>query len=113
MTAVLVPRFLNEGCGCDIEELKSQIGLRTIYAISGGRYAIHRDKLGKPIGLLFKTATNRFIVIVYHWNDTYSVHRYRRVVKGANRGQFVVEFEQYDVYCDQISEVAYEASCFK
>jgi len=45
--------------------------------------------------------------------DTYTVRRYRHIVRGERRGEDIVEYESQDVYCDQIAEVAYQASIFR
>ena len=42
-----------------------------------------------------------------NWNDTYVV---RRVYTRA--GRVTVKGQQYTVYCDEVGEVAYQASCF-
>lgn len=83
-------------------ELLNQIGGNTVAAISGGRARLADGTLILPV-------SNGYTVeITLDPSDTYTVRRvftrgYKRFVKG----------EISNIYCDQISDVAYDASCFR
>lgn len=98
---------------CDAKEIAQQVGKWNILAISGGRlHAITNDE-GEVVGLRMPINGTRRVDIVLDWNDTYIVRRVRKVVRGANRGHETVETEFSDIYCDEVGEVAYKASCWK
>ena len=102
-----------EGRPCDLTELAHQLGRMTVLAISGGKcFTIHNGE-GDPIGLLLPCGNSRAVEVVLDWNDTYSVRRVRLVTRGNETGAVVVESEQSGIYCDQVSETAYQASCWK
>jgi hypothetical protein len=83
-------------------ELLNQIGSNTVAAISGGRARLAGDTLVLPV-------SNGYTVeIDLDSSDTYTVRRvftrgYKRWIKG----------EISNIYCDQISDIAYDASCFR
>jgi len=83
--------------------LLNQIGTMNILAISGGRKRLVGETLILPV------ASGYTVEIEYaRGSDTYTVRRvFTRGVKRWIKGQ--VEY----VYCDQVGEVAYLASCFK
>jgi hypothetical protein len=86
----------------DASQLITQIGRMNILAISGGRIG-RRDT-----GVTLPVSSGYSVTVDLDWNDTYVV---RRVFK---RGAKVwVKGEQRDVYCDEVGEVAYRASCFR
>lgn len=71
-------------------------------AISGGRASLDADgNLALPVGKGYS------VEISLDPSDTYTV---RRVFKRA--GKKWVKGEQQDVYCDEVGEVAYQASCY-
>ena len=75
-----------------------QIGFMTMAAISGGRRDRHPDGVTLPVSNGYKV-----IVTLDRASDTYTVTRgYRGRIMG----------QRSDVYCDEVSEVAYRASCF-
>jgi hypothetical protein len=87
---------------CDARTLLSQIGTMNILAISGGRVA------RRETGVTLRVGSGYSVTVDLDWNDTYIV---RRVFK---RGSKVwIKGEQRNVYCDEVGEVAYRASCFR
>lgn len=87
---------------CDAQEVKAQIGFMNLMAISGGRVGISKTGVELPVSSGYRVYVN------LDWNDTYTVQRVL-VRKGVATLKGVVE----GVYCDQIGEVAYQASCYK
>lgn len=80
-----------------------QIGRVTLLAISGGRIRYTGQAIILPV-------SNGYTVEIEYdeGRDTYTVTRvYTRGVKRWIKGQID------NVYCDQISDIAYEASCFR
>ena len=86
---------------CDAQELANQIG-RNIFAISGGRiYA-------RPTGVTIPVDCGYSVTVDLNWDDTYVVRRiFRRGTKTWIKG------ERTNVYCDEVGEAAYYASCFR
>lgn len=84
------------------QELLHQIGRSTVLAISGGRVRLAGETLVLPV-------SNGYTVeIDLDPSDTYTVRRvYTRGVKRWVKG------ELNNIYCDQVSDIAYEASCFR
>ncbi len=87
---------------CDARTLMDQIGRRNILAISGGRVGVRETGITLPV------AAGYSVTIDLAADDTYTV---RRVFTRA--GRTWVKGEQTDVYCDQVGETAYRASCFR
>lgn len=83
-------------------ELLNQIGRPTVLAISGGRARLAGDTLVLPV-------SNGYTVeITLDPSDTYTVRRvFTRGVKRWIKGEIS------NVYCDQVSDIAYDASCFR
>lgn len=104
---------IREGRYCDPKVIRDQIGLMTVMAVSGGRWGSIRDNSGEAIGIFLPCGTNRTVEVTLSFMDTYTVRRYRQIVRGERSGEDIMEYEATDVYCDQISEVAYTASCWK
>lgn len=90
------------GRDLDWNVLKQQIGFMTVCAISGGK-AVRYD--ASTIDL---PAGQGYLVRIHlAGNDTYTVSRmFKRGQKFFDKGTLS------DVYCDQISDVAYAASCY-
>jgi hypothetical protein len=87
---------------CDAHELADQIGMGNILTISGGRINVRRTGITLPV-------SNGYSVEVdLAAGDTYTV---RRVFTRAK--QAWVKGQRDGVYCDQVGEVAYQASCFR
>ena len=84
-------------------ELLAQIGRMNVLAISGGRWSIaDNGSVRLPVGNGYS------VEVELHPSDTYIV---RRVFsRGAKRW---VKGSVSDVYCDNVGEIAYEASCFR
>lgn len=83
---------------CDTRELIAQVGTMNVLAISGGRIE-HR-----PTGVTLPVAYGYAVTIDLAANDTYTV---RRVFRGTTKREWS------DVYCDEVGETAYQASCFR
>lgn len=85
----------------DTATIVAQIGRMNVAAISGGRVT-HRDT-----GITLPVAHGYSVTVDLDANDTYTV---RRVFK---RGDKVwTKGERTNVYCDEVGEVAYRASCY-
>ncbi len=82
-------------------------------AISGGRWSSIRDSESNVIGIALPCGTNRTVEVTLGFMDTYTVRRYRTVVRGERRGDDIVEYEASDIYCDQVSDIAFKASCWQ
>jgi hypothetical protein len=84
------------------QELLAQIGRINVLCISGGRATLNEDGvLVLPVGKGYSVE-----IELTAWDD-YTVRRvYKR---GAKRW---VKGELSGIYCDQIGEIAYQASCF-
>lgn len=80
----------------------AQIGGTNVLAISGGRRSIDFD------GALVLPVSNGYSVrITLAANDTYTVERVFR------RGTKITLRTVHDVYCEELGDVAYYASCFR
>lgn len=105
---------IREGRDCDPKVLRDQIGMMTVLAVSGGRWSAIRSADGEAnIGLILPCGTNRTVEVTLSFWDTYTVRRYRQVVRGERKGEDILEHEATNVYCDQIGEAVYSASCWK
>lgn len=120
MKTYTLPILDRQGRYCDPKEVVRQIGAMNMLAISGGVWGPLRenqhDDYNQPrttIGVFMPCGTARMVEVILDWNDTYVVRRVRRITRGADRNNGVVEFEQREVYCDQLAEVAYRASCWR
>ena len=79
-----------------------QIGHMNVAAISGGRKMLQGGALILPVGRGYSVR-----VILDEGSDTYTVQRvYRRGTREWVKG------ERTYVYCDEVGETAYQASCF-
>lgn len=86
---------------CDAADLAAQIG-RNIWGISGGRVYDHGTGVTLPVSSGYK------VTVDLDGNDTYVVRRIMtRGVKTWVKG------EVEGVYCDEVGEVAYQASSYK
>jgi hypothetical protein len=87
---------------CDVQQTIQQIGRMTLLAISGGRIVRRATGITLPVGAGYS------VTVDLDWNDTYVVRRvFRRKAKVWIKG------ERRDVYCEEVGEVAYRASCFR
>jgi hypothetical protein len=83
--------------------LLSQIGRMNVFAISGGRKHLN------AVGSLVLPVSNGYSVEIDYsgGSDTYTVRRvFTRGIKRFVKGEIS------NVYCDQVGEIAYRASCF-
>lgn len=94
--------WYSEMLDCDPDVLVNQIGIRGILAISGGRV------LARKTGITLPVSNGYSVTVDLHASDTYVV---RRVFTRA--GKTWVKGERTNVYCDQVGEAAYYASCFR
>ena len=90
----------------DPKELLKQIGARTFLAISGGRYELVRENYGEIVELVLPCGKGYTVAITLGWNDLYIVRRDFGRKNPKTKGVLK------DIYCDQVSEVAYQASLF-
>lgn len=81
-------------------EILRQIGRMNLLAITGGRFRIEGDALVLPVA-------HGYTVEIELVADLYDV---RRVFTRA--GKRFVHAERTRVYCDEIGDVAYRASCY-
>jgi len=82
--------------------LLAQIGRMNVFAISGGRTQLVDGTMILPVGSGYS------VEIDLAANDTYTVRRvFKRGIKQWVKGELT------GVYCDEIGERAYEASCFR
>ena len=87
---------------CEIRDLLAQIGRMNILAISGGRITTRDTGITLPVSNGYR------VTVDLAPNDTYTVRR--TFTRGT---QTWIKGERTNVYCDQVSEVAYYASCFR
>lgn len=86
----------------DRRELLRQIGTSNVLAISGGRV------IAVPGGVELPVSNGYIVRVTLVLDDTYTVERFlRRKAKEFPHGT------RTDVYCDEVGEVAYRASCFR
>jgi len=88
--------------GTEINTLRGQIGRMNILAISGGRCMIQDGKLVLAVSSGYR------VLISLEGNDTYTVERV--MVRGAKTFHKGI---RTNVYCDEVGDVAYYASCYK
>lgn len=98
---------------CDAQEIARQVGKWNILAVSGGRAYRILNNEGETVGLRLPINGTRRVDVVLDWDDTYIVRRIRRIVKGQHANTEVVESEVKGVYCDEVGEAVYQASCWK
>jgi hypothetical protein len=101
---------------CDAEEIIRQIGAMTLLGVSGGRWfriynAQHSNK--REVGVFMPCGSARGVEVVLNHLDLYDVRRVRLITRGEKAGEIVVESETLNIYCDQVAEVVYGASCWK
>lgn len=105
MTTTTHPRFTPPAdTGRDIvpEQLIRQIGMNML-AISGGRWKrAGASSIGFPCGAGFT------VLVTLEADDTYTVRRLF-----VRSGKWYLHGERTNVYCDEVSEVCYYASCFR
>lgn len=87
---------------CDTDELLAQIGRMNIFAISGGRVQRMATGIALPV------SSGYWVTVNLDGNDTYVV---RRIMKRGMKTW--VKGEVKGVYCDEVGELAYQASSYK
>ena len=92
----------------DEDVLIDQIGRMNIFAISGGRVNITKNNQGETVEIELPVGYGYRVSITLGWDDTYTVSR-QFVRKGVVTDKGTIE----GVYCDQVGEIAYKASCFR
>ncbi len=97
-----------EGRPFNEDELIDQIGRMNIFAVSGGRVNITKNNQGETVELELPVGYGYRVSIKLDWNDTYIVSR-QFVRKGVVTDQGTVD----GIYCEEIGEVVYKASCFR
>lgn len=89
------------------DELLGQIGKMNVFGISGGRVGVIVEK-GKTVAVELPVSNGYRVSIKLGWDDTWTVAR-QFVRKGVVFDKGTVE----GVYCENVGEVAYQASCFR
>lgn len=115
-TSHYIASFVREGRPCGHEgaaEIMQQIGKMNILAVSGGRVGLLEDAEGDKVGIFLPVTHDRRVEVILTVMDTYRVIRSRHILKGENAGTEVIEAESEDVYCDEVGEAVYQASCWK
>lgn len=102
-----------DGRTCDPREILRQIGKWNLLAVSGGKWHPIKNSDSEPIGAWLPVNGSRAVEVTLDYDDTYRVRRVRRIVKGPNRHYGIVEHEWTGVYCDQVGDAAYTASCWR
>ena len=97
-----------EGRPFNEDELINQIGRMNVFAISGGRVGVIVNNQGETIEVQLPVSNGYRVSITLGWNDTWTVSR-QFVRKGVVSDKGTLE----DVYCEQVGEIAYKASCFR
>lgn len=83
-------------------QITRQVGQQVIWSISGGRVRALPDGVELPVSSGYR------VRIRLAANDTYTVQRV--LVRG---GREWIKGERAGVYCDEVSDAAYYASCFR
>ena len=89
-------------------ELLNQIGRMNVFAISGGRVSVIVNDERETVEIQLPVSNGYRVSIKLGWDDTYTVSR-QFVRKGVVFDKGTVE----GIYCEEIGEVAYKASCFR
>jgi len=112
MRTYTLPKINRDGRTCDPTEIIRQIGKMNLFAISGGVWG-GLTKDDRTIGVWLPVSRGRMVEVSLDFDDTYRVRCVRRVMRGSQRNQGIIETEVVGVYCDQVGEVAYQASCWR
>lgn len=117
MATYSLPILDRQGRECDAAEIIRQVGKWNLLAISGGKWGVLYEFVDNvtfyPIGAWLPCGAARMVEITLDFDDTYRVRRVRRITRGAQKNGGIIEFEQTGVYCDEVGEVAYRASCWR
>ena len=115
-TSHYIASLVREGRPCGHEgaaEILQQIGKMNILAVSGGRVGLLENAEGEKVGVFLPITHDRRVEVILTVMDTYRVIRSRHIVKGSSAGAEVIEAETNDIYCDEVGEAVYQASCWK
>ena len=104
MTPLLIERTY---CEIDAQTTLRQIGALTVLAVSGGRVHATDD------AVMLLCGQSRRVEVRLNALDLYDVFHIRTITRGARRGEQVVEFQSYNVHCEDLSEVVYRAGHWK
>lgn len=97
----------------DEDVLLDQIGKMNVFAISGGRVGVWKPN-GECVEVELPVSSGYWVRITLAWDDTYTVERVlKRRPKGKAQKEIKVLGRMTGVYCDQVGEIAYLASCYK
>lgn len=91
----------------DVHETIAQIGRMNLLCISGGRVKGAFNSDGETVGVVLPVGHGYRVDVLLAFDDTYTV---RRVF--ARGGKQWVKGELTGVYCDEVGETAYVASCY-
>lgn len=95
------------------DTLLDQIGRSNVFAISGGRVGVWKPE-GECVEVELPVSSGYSVRISLAWNDTYTVERVlKRRPKGKSTKEVKVVGRVTGVYCDEVGEVAYQASCYR
>ena len=108
----------DKGREFDIDVLIGQIGKNNLAAISGNRVVIDGATYNKEQNTTqeidLPVSSGYSVRIRLDWDDTYTVERVlTRRPKGQTAKETKVLGRMTGVYCDQVGEIAYYASCYK
>ena len=106
-------RARQSGRECSPEVLISQMGRMNFLSISGGKYAQIVDEDNYSVGMIMPCGGSRAVEVVLNFLDLYDVRRVRYITAGKNKGDIVVEHEVKDIYCEELANQAWRASCWK
>ena len=97
----------------DEDTLLAQIGRDNVWAISGGRVGVWKPN-GECMEVELPVSSGYLVRITLAASDLYTVERVlRRRPKGQTSRVDKVLGRVEGVYCDQVGEVAYQASCYR
>lgn len=99
--AAIVARSLPEGRPMEHAQTLQQIGLPNIWAISGGPWMKNESSIVFPVG------RGWYVTVTLDASDTYTVRRI--FLRGS---KVWVKGEWSDIYCEEIGDIAYHASCW-
>lgn len=91
----------------DRAETLAQIRTRNVLAMSGGRVQTLRNSQDEPVGLRFPVGAGYRVDVLLDPSDTYTV---RRVF--ARAGKEWIKGQIEDVYCTEVGETCWVASCY-
>lgn len=90
------------------DELIGQVGRMNIFAISGGRVGVIVNDDKETVEVQLPVSNGYRVSIKLGWDDTWTVAR-QFVRKGVVSDKGTID----GVYCENVGEVAYQASCFR